>query len=107
MLNIPVPGRTEIKIYSYNCSSKYTQAFLFLLCLGHDCTEMFYKPDICDMLGKVDKKGNAQAMLRNRYNRIPQPAPNTKWKHTTKTALSDNDKSCQFENVFLYPLQNI
>ena len=29
--------------------------------------------------GRVDKK----AMIRNRYNRIPHPAPNTKWERDT------------------------
>ena len=35
---------------------------------------------------KVDKK----AMIRNRYNRIPHPVPNSKWERTriTKTAVS-------------------
>ena len=39
--------------------------------------------------GLLSYRVDNNAMIRNRYNRIPHPAPNTKWKgtNTTKTAL--------------------
>ena len=63
---------------------------------------------------KVDKK----AVIRNRYNRIPHPAPNTKWEMDTynwdgakiKTTQMKNQMDSSFpadcHNAFLNKMNN-
>ena len=81
-------------------SSRNAQMLHFTLCresllgMPRIATEFEFNMVFCfglDRGKKLDKKPS-MAMIRNRYNRIPHPAPNTKWERDTnkqdnKTAL--------------------